>query len=64
MYQGIPVIKASSHVQDRIESLIDKNKESGLSETETEELDRYEEMDDFLSFLNRVIRNLYCGKTH
>ena len=63
LYQGVPVIKTSLRVQNRIESLVDKHKESGLSQTETEELDRYEEIDDFLSFLNRVIRNLYSGKT-
>jgi hypothetical protein len=63
LHGGIPVIKASSRVQNRIESLVDRHQESGLSETETEELDRYEEIDDFLSFLNRVIRNLYSGKT-
>ncbi len=63
LHQGIPVIKASLRVQNRIESLVDKHQESGLSEVETEELDRYEEIDDFLSFLNRVIRNLHGGKT-
>ncbi len=59
LYKGIPIIRASSYVQNRIESLLNKQQEAGLSENETEELDKYEEIDDFLSFLNRVIRNLY-----
>lgn len=59
LQEGIPVIRASSCVQERIEILLEKHGESCLSETETEELDLYEEIDDYLSFLNRVVRNLY-----
>jgi hypothetical protein len=29
-----------------------------LSPEETDELNRYEEIDDYLSFLNRIVRNL------
>jgi len=59
LQEGIPVIRASSSVQKRIETLLIRQRESGLSESETEELDRYEEIDDYLSFLNRIARNCY-----
>ncbi len=56
--EGIPVFRASGSVQARIEGLLLKEQEVGLNIEESEELDRYEEMDDYLSFINRVIRNL------
>jgi hypothetical protein len=59
LHEGIPVIRASSTVQSRIENLLVRQRESGLSEIESEELDRYEEIDDYLSFLNRIARNFY-----
>jgi len=57
--EGIPFLFFSLYVQQRIETLLIKNREFGLSESEKEELDRYEEIDDYLSFINRIIRNLY-----
>ena len=59
LQEGIPVLRASSHVRQRIEMLLERHREHGLSENERKEFDRYEEMDDWLSFLNRIIRNLY-----
>lgn len=59
LQEGIPVIRASVSVQNRIETLLTRQQESELSATEAEELDRYEEIDDYLSFLNRIARNFY-----
>jgi hypothetical protein len=56
--QGTVIFRASSPVQKRIENLLDKQKETGLSDDEKKELLEYEELDDFLSHVNRVIRNL------
>ena len=56
--EGIPVLRAPTAVQTRIEMLLHKQRTSGLSAEEEEELDRYEDLDDYLSFLNRVVRNL------
>jgi len=56
--EGVPVLRATSTVQQRIESLLDKQKEISLSIAEDEELDLYAEVDDYLSFVNRTIRNL------
>ena len=56
--EGIPILRAAKSVQTRIEELIQKNQDVGLTEKESEELDQYEEVDDYLSFLNRVVRNL------
>lgn len=58
LQEGIPIFRASASVQDRVETLLRKQRESGLMAEEVEELDRYEEIDDYLSFLNRVVRNL------
>lgn len=54
---GVPVFRTSAVVQERIETLLDRQHERDLSPAEIEELDRYEEVDDYLSFLNRLVRN-------
>ena len=55
--QGVPTFRASEAVVKRIEQLL-KEREVGLSKVESDELARYEEVDDYLSHLNRVVRNL------
>lgn len=55
---GIPVFRASEMVQQQIESLLDKQKSGSLTPEEEAELDKFEEIDDYISFLNRVVRNL------
>ena len=57
--EGVPILRASSSVQERVDALLRKERESELSPKETEEFDRYEEIDDYLSFLNRLVRNLF-----
>lgn len=56
--EGIPILRASKSVQTRIEELLTKQVDVGLTGQEEEEVERYEEVDDYLSFLNRVVRNL------
>ncbi len=55
--EGVPLFRASTVVQTRIEALLAKQQQTGLNQEENEELDRYEEIDDYLSFVNRLIRN-------
>ena len=55
---GIPIFRASSTVQQRIADLLLQQQSDGLSQAEEQELDAYEEIDDYLSFVNRTIRNL------
>lgn len=55
---GVMVFRASETVQGRIENLLLKQKESSLDKADENELRRYEEIDDYLSFLNRLTRNL------
>ncbi|MCG6136704.1 MAG: hypothetical protein MET45_19035 [Nostoc sp. LLA-1] len=57
LVEGVPIFRASSLVQGRIEVLLIKQKESGLTSEEETELDEYEELDDYLSLVNRIIRN-------
>jgi hypothetical protein len=58
LQNGLPVLRASTAVQRRITALLRKQQGTALSPEETDELDRYEEIDDYLSFLNRIVRNL------
>ncbi len=58
LQEGIPLFKATRSVQQRIELLLAKQRQERLTTTEREELDGYEELDDYLSFANRVMRNL------
>jgi uncharacterized protein YcbK (DUF882 family) len=58
LVEGVPVFRASSKVQARIETLLSHQQDSSLTSEEDEELDRYEEIDDYLSHLNRVVRNI------
>jgi hypothetical protein len=60
--EGIPVFRSSAAVQTRIETLLEKHKAASLSEAEVQELDAYEEVDDYLSFVNRTVRNLYLNQ--
>ena len=48
----------TSAVQNRIEELLEKQQDASLNAEEEQELDCYEEIDDYLSFVNRTIRNL------
>jgi uncharacterized protein YnzC (UPF0291/DUF896 family) len=57
LQDGIPIFRASSAVITRIEELLAKQKEIPLEQAEEQELDSYEEIDDYLSFVNRVVRN-------
>lgn len=55
---GVPVLRASFIVQERIQQLLAKQQTQTLTAVEEDELDRYEEVDDYLSHLNRLVRNL------
>lgn len=57
LVEGIPIFRASNIVQTRIEVLIAKQQNEVLSIEEENELDCYEEVDDYLSFVNRMVRN-------
>ena len=57
--EGVPVFRASTAVQARVELLLEKQLESGLTGAELDELDQYEIIDDYLSYLNRLVRNLH-----
>ncbi|CUR33787.1 MULTISPECIES: hypothetical protein [Planktothrix] len=46
----------------RIETLLEKQKQAVLTIEEEKELDGYEELDDYLSLVNRTIRDLYLSQ--
>jgi hypothetical protein len=58
LVEGVPIFRASATVTERIETLIACGRESSLTEDEENELDGYEELDDYLSLVNRIIRNI------
>lgn len=55
---GTPIFKASPSIHSRVEILLQREKEGALTAEEKAELVGYEEIDDYLSFINRVARNL------
>ncbi|WP_107671316.1 hypothetical protein [Cyanothece sp. BG0011] len=59
LVEGIPIFGASQKVQNRIEDLLRKQKDTVLNEEEEQELNNYEDLDDYLSLVNRTIRNFY-----
>ena len=61
--EGMPIFRASETVQTRIEALLLKQQDSSLSSDDEKELDCYEEIDDYLSFVNRTMRNLFLTQT-
>jgi hypothetical protein len=61
--EGVPIFRASSFVQARIDALLAKQQESQLGAEEEQELNCYEEIDDYLSFVNRTVRNLSLAET-
>lgn len=52
--EGVPVFRATPTVQERIEFLLEKQHTVKLAKLEQQELDLYEELDDYLSFVNRI----------
>ncbi|MCL1463223.1 hypothetical protein [Argonema galeatum] len=58
LVEGVPILRASSTVQNRIETLLAKQKDSGLTAEEEKELDNYEELDDYFTLVNRTVRNV------
>lgn len=61
--QGVLIFRVSASVQHRIEELLEKQRESKLTAVEELELDQYEEVDDYLSFVNRLSRNIVQSQT-
>jgi hypothetical protein len=56
--QGVVIFRATAAMQDRIAELLEKQHAAVLSQVEARELNDYEELDDYLSHVNRLIRNL------
>lgn len=57
--QGVVIFRASTEVRERIENLLEKHKTNSLTSDEKKELEAYEEIDDYLSHVNRLIRNSF-----
>jgi len=55
--EGIPMFRATPRIQDRIEESLEKQAEASLSDEDERELDRYEALDEFLSLVNRLVRD-------
>lgn len=57
--QGVVVFRASKEIRERIEDLLEKNQTDNLTPEEVKELSGYGEIDDYLSHVNRLIRNSF-----
>lgn len=62
LVEDIPIFKASTAVKNRIQELLDKQQTLPINPDEEQELNLYEEIDDYLSFVNRTVRNLFLGQ--
>ncbi|HEX3475921.1 MAG TPA: hypothetical protein VHT91_12935 [Kofleriaceae bacterium] len=51
------MFRAKQRIQERIDALLEKQPTSSLTESEERELLQYEELDEFLSLVNRLVRN-------
>ena len=58
LQEGALIFRVSSDVQNRIEDLLHKQRYEKLTDDEEEELQQYEDIDDYLSLLNRLSRNM------
>jgi hypothetical protein len=56
--EHIVAFKASAVMQQRLEELLDKNREEGLTEAEEAELDAYEQVNDLMILLKAHARTL------
>ncbi len=61
LVEGIPIFRASQKVQNHVAHLLEKQKQNLLNTEEEIELNNYEELDDYLSLVNRTMRNLYIN---
>lgn len=59
--ESVPVFRATPRIQERIEDLLEKQTSAPLSEEEQRELGGYEELDELLSLVNRLVRNATLG---
>ncbi len=55
--EGVPIFRATPRVQERIEDLLEKQAEGSLDAGEKQELLAFEELDELLSLVNRLVRN-------
>jgi uncharacterized protein YnzC (UPF0291/DUF896 family) len=63
LQEGMPILRASVAIQNRINELLTKQQDHALSNEEEHELDCYEEIDDYLSLVNRTMRNIALTET-
>lgn len=59
--EGVLIFRALPQIQKRIEELVEKQQSQPLSSAEKNELAQFEELDEFLSLVNRLVRNLMQG---
>jgi hypothetical protein len=58
MEEGVPIFRASTAVLSRIEILLSRQRSKGLTIEEEAELEGYAAVDDYLSFVNRALRDM------
>jgi hypothetical protein len=57
MSNGLPIFRTLPAIQNRVEDLLEQQQRQALTNDEQRELSEYEELDDFLSLVNRLVRN-------
>lgn len=59
LVEGVIIFRASTQLQNRIETLLHQQKDSFLTAEEEKELDKYEELNDYLTWVNHITRNAF-----
>lgn len=57
-------MRASARLQKRIQHPLDRAQDSVITPDENNELDHYQEMDDYLSLVNRLVRHIKALTVH
>jgi hypothetical protein len=61
--QSVLIFRASPSVQQQVEELLRKQRIASLTDDEAKELDQYEDIDVYLSFGCRLLRNLTAASS-
>jgi len=62
--KGLLVLRISTKIQERIETLIAQKTESDLTSEEATELEQYQELVDYLNLVNETMRKAFLYPLH
>jgi hypothetical protein len=64
LVKGLLVVRISTKIQERIETLTARKTESALTSEEATELEQYQELVDYLNLVNETMRKAFLYPLH